>query len=68
MRHKEGHVINVNPSLKFAVDFGLNLIPDRLRKRVHMYTSMDEVTYEDKHLLPKEYGGVMPMAEMIGKI
>lgn len=34
MRHKEVHVINVPPSLKFALDFGMSLISDKIKKRV----------------------------------
>lgn len=34
-----------------------------------MYNSIDELhKCLDKKVLPKEYGGVMPMAEMIGEI
>jgi hypothetical protein len=34
MRHKEGHGINAPPSLKFAIDFGFSLIPEKYRKRI----------------------------------
>ncbi|XP_022920243.1 alpha-tocopherol transfer protein-like [Onthophagus taurus] len=70
MRHKEVHVINVNPSMKFAVDFGLSLISEKIKKRFHFYTSKDDMLKAgmiEKRVLPKEYGGDIPMAEMISQ-
>lgn len=34
MRHKEAHGFNIPSSLKFAVDFGLNLVTDKFKKRI----------------------------------
>lgn len=66
MRHKEVHVINVPSSLKYVLDWGMTLISDKIRKRVKIYTSVDEaIKTIDTNMLPKEYGGSMPMAEMI---
>lgn len=67
MRHKEIHAIKVHPSVKFAADFALGMITEKLRKRIKFYTTLDAAKTVDKSLLPKEYGGKMPMAEMIGK-
>lgn len=70
MRHKEVHVINAHPSLKFALDFGMSLISEKIKKRVKLYTNIQECLSNNNieaDILPKEYGGVMPMAEMIGK-
>ncbi|XP_026745283.1 alpha-tocopherol transfer protein-like isoform X2 [Trichoplusia ni] len=64
MRHKEIYGINVHPTIKFALDFGMALISDKIRKRVKLYSALEEVEI-DKNLLPKEYGGIMPMKEMI---
>lgn len=69
MRHKEVHVINAHPSMKFAVDFGMSLISEKIRKRIKFYTNIDEALDAgliERDILPKEYGGTMPMAEMIG--
>lgn len=66
MRHKEIYGVNVHPTVKFALDFGMGLISEKIRKRVRLYISPTEVEI-DKKLLPQEYGGVMPMKEMIGK-
>ncbi|KAL1117102.1 hypothetical protein AAG570_004430 [Ranatra chinensis] len=68
MRHKQVYGINVHPSLKYVLDFGLSLISDKIRKRVKIYSSMEEASDEiDTNMLPKEYGGVIPMSEMIEK-
>ncbi|XP_053698268.1 alpha-tocopherol transfer protein-like [Sabethes cyaneus] len=64
MRHREMHGCNINPALKIAVDWGLSLISEKLRNRVRLYTDIKDIQM-DKSLLPKEYGGVMPIAEMI---
>lgn len=69
MRHKEVHAINAHPSLKFALDFGMSLISEKIRSRVNLYTSLEDAISKkmDTRMLPKEYGGTMPMKEMIGK-
>ncbi|XP_068619992.1 alpha-tocopherol transfer protein-like [Battus philenor] len=64
LRHKEIYGVNVHPTIKFALDFGMALISEKIRKRVKLYTSIADVEI-DKNLLPQEYGGVMPMKEMI---
>ncbi|XP_034839239.1 alpha-tocopherol transfer protein-like isoform X2 [Maniola hyperantus] len=64
LRHKEIYGVNVHPTIKFALDFGMGLISEKIRKRVKLYTSIEDVEI-DKKLLPQEYGGVMPMKEMI---
>lgn len=65
MRHKVIAGINVSPALKFAVDFGLSLVSQKMRSRIHMVTSFDNLPFVDNSLLPKEYGGVMPIDDMI---
>ncbi|CAH1998627.1 unnamed protein product [Acanthoscelides obtectus] len=68
MRHKEIHGINVHPSMKFALDFGMSLISEKIKSRVTLYSNLDEVLESgniETDILPKEYGGVMPMQEMI---
>lgn len=71
MRHKEVHGINTHPSMKFALDFGMSLISDKIKSRIKLYTNLDEALesgYLERDVLPKEYGGVMPMEEMIRKL
>lgn len=69
MRHKEVHVINAHSSMKFALDFGISLVSEKIKKRLHFYTSREEMLKTniiERDVLPKEYGGEMPMADMIG--
>ena len=65
MRHKEINGTDINPALKYAIDWGLSLVTEKLRKRFRFYTDIKNLKI-DKKILPKEYGGVMPMQEMIG--
>ena len=67
MRHKEIHGINVPSSLKYVLDFGLGLMSKKLRSRVQLYSKFEEMKNIDKDLLPLEYGGKIPMKDMIGK-
>uniref|UniRef100_A0A182NCP0 CRAL-TRIO domain-containing protein n=1 Tax=Anopheles dirus TaxID=7168 RepID=A0A182NCP0_9DIPT len=64
MRHREMYGCNINPAMKMAVDFGMSLISQKLRERIRFYTDIKDIELE-KRLLPREYGGEMPMAEMI---
>lgn len=66
MRHKEINAIKVHPSIKFAADFALGLVTEKMRSRIKFYTTLASAEQVDVSLLPKEYGGTMPMAEMIG--
>lgn len=66
MRHKEIHGMNVHATIKFALDFGMALISEKIRKRVKLYTNFKDVQIETS-VLPKEYGGTMPMEEMISE-
>lgn len=65
MRHKAFHANHINPAMKFVLDFALSLMSDKLRKRVHFHTKLEDQESFDKNLLPAEYGGTIPMAEMI---
>lgn len=61
------NAIKMHPSVKFAADFSLALTSNKMRERTRFFTSIDVMENIDKKLLPKEYGGEMPMEEMIGK-
>lgn len=66
MRHKGFHVVNVHKSLSFISDFILSQMNEKLRKRTQLYSSFKEFKEIDKKFLPKEYGGKVPMSDMIG--
>lgn len=50
-----------------VANFCLGLMSDKLRSRVKIYSKMEEMTSVEKEILPKEYGGTVPMADMIGE-
>lgn len=66
MRHKEITAIKMHASIKFAADFALGLVTQKLRSRIKFYTSLEAVKCGiDRKILPLEYGGTIPMADMI---
>lgn len=66
MRHKEMHGLKVHPTIKFAVDFALRSMSEKMRQRVFLHKKVEDVkTVIDPNLLPAEYGGKVPMSEMI---
>lgn len=66
LRHKQIHGTLVHSSIKYAIDFTMNRLSEKLRSRVHVYTKIEDIKSIDRKILPREYGGVMPMKEMIG--
>lgn len=66
MRHKEIIGLNVHGSIKFALDFALSIVTEKMRKRIKVYKNINQAEI-NKALLPKEYGGTVPMDKMIGK-
>lgn len=66
MRHKEIHGLKIHTSIKFAVDFALSQMSEKMRKRVFLHKKVEDVkNMIDKSLLPSEYGGKIPIAEMV---
>lgn len=66
MRHKEIHGLKVHPSVKFAVDFALAKMSEKMKNRVLLHRNVEDVTtVVEKSLLPSEYGGDIPMSDMI---
>jgi hypothetical protein len=53
------------PAMKFVVDFVISLVSEKMSKRVQIQKSMDRFEKLDQSLLPAEYGGKIPMKEMI---
>lgn len=66
MRHKSIIGFKMHASIKFAADFALGLVTEKLRSRIKIFTTLDSVDCIDRKVLPQEYGGTMPMAKMIG--
>lgn len=66
MRHKEIHGLKCHPSIKFAVDFALSQMNEKMKKRVFLHRRVEDVvSVIDRNLLPLEYGGKTTMSEMI---
>lgn len=57
----------MHKSLTFVSEFILSHMGDKLKKRAHLYGNFEEFKAVDKKKLPKEYGGTVPLKEMIGK-
>lgn len=66
MRHKAIIAFKMHASIKFAADFALGLVTEKLRSRIKFFTTLDAAKGVDRSILPSEYGGKIPMAEMIG--
>ncbi|XP_060536110.1 clavesin-2 [Cylas formicarius] len=66
MRHKANHFLNISPSAIKLIEFAVSLLNDKLRSRIFMYKSVEELHEKiDKKILPKEYGGEVPMEDMV---
>jgi len=68
MRHRETHFINLPPFASKFIEFGMSILSDKLKSRIVLHKSLDDLSKKvDKKILPKEYGGTVPMNEMIEK-
>ncbi|EZA62861.1 Clavesin-1 [Ooceraea biroi] len=68
MRHKETHFINIPASVAKIVEFAISLLNDKLKSRVMMHKDMQELRDAvNPDILPKEYGGEIPLSEMIAE-
>ncbi|XP_043286862.1 clavesin-1 isoform X2 [Venturia canescens] len=66
MRHKETHFINIPGCATKIIEFAISLLNEKLRSRILVHKSLDHLreTINPK-ILPKEYGGEVPLADMI---
>ncbi|XP_034947099.1 clavesin-2 [Chelonus insularis] len=66
MRHKETHFINIPNCATKVIDFALSLLNDKLRARIMVHKSVNDLKEAiNPKILPKEYGGITPLADMI---
>lgn len=66
MRHKESHFVHIPSFANKVIEFALSLTSEKLKKRMFLDKSIDELKSRvNPALLPKEYGGTIPMDEMI---
>ncbi|KAI5735627.1 hypothetical protein M8J77_020740 [Diaphorina citri] len=65
-RHKDVHFINVPTPIRYVYDFFLSRLSPKMRDRITIHSDVSEVQKSiGLECLPKEYGGTIPMAEMI---
>lgn len=63
-RYKECIVVNLPSFSNFLFEIGRNALPEKLRKRIILAKTMEDVkNYVNVDLLPKEYGGKLPKEE-----
>ncbi|XP_014228618.1 clavesin-2 [Trichogramma pretiosum] len=68
MRHKETHLLNVPGCANKIIEFALGMLSDKLRSRVLLHKNVKELQKRiDPKILPKEYGGEVPLADMIAE-
>ncbi|XP_059612955.1 clavesin-1 [Phlebotomus argentipes] len=69
MRHKETHFINLPHYGSKLIEFMMTILNEKLKKRIVLHSSLDDLKrHVDPSILPKEYGGVVPLSEMIDKL
>lgn len=65
INHREIHVLNVNKAVKFIFDLGVSQMTE-VKKKIKFHSKSDDIqNIIEPSLLPLEYGGEMPMADMI---
>ncbi|KAF5300700.1 hypothetical protein FQA39_LY11062 [Lamprigera yunnana] len=66
MRHKEIHILNLATMYKYVYDFAASRVSPKIRERVKLHDSTEQLHKElDPMILPAEYGGIMPISEMV---
>lgn len=66
MRHKETHFVNIPSFANKVIEFALSLTSEKLKKRMFLDKTIDDLKARvNPALLPKEYGGTIPMSDMI---
>ncbi|KAF4524443.1 hypothetical protein B566_EDAN013461 [Ephemera danica] len=66
MRHRQIHLLNLPSAAKIFYDFARQMFSDKLRKRFQIHSGLNELHEKlNPKILPKEYGGIIPMKDMI---
>lgn len=66
MRHKETHFINVPHYGNKVLEFAISMLSDKLKNRVMLHRTLDDLKkHIDPEILPAEYGGDVPLSDMI---
>ncbi|KAM7358519.1 clavesin-1 isoform 2-T3 [Cochliomyia hominivorax] len=66
MRHKETHFINIPHYANRVIELAVSMLSEKLKKRIIVHKNVEALkTKIDPAILPKEYGGTVPLADMI---
>lgn len=66
LRHKEIHIVNLPTALMAVFEFAKTLLSEKIKNRFQMHSDNTKLRNAvPPRILPKEYGGTVPMAEMI---
>ncbi|XP_076669057.1 clavesin-2 isoform X2 [Andrena cerasifolii] len=66
IRHKETHFVNIPSCANKIIEFAVSLLNEKLRARISVHKNLQELKDAiDPRILPREYGGVIPLSEMI---
>ncbi|XP_014286827.1 retinaldehyde-binding protein 1 [Halyomorpha halys] len=66
MMHKEIHLYKLPAPLRYTYELLKNLMSTKIRERIMLHDTLEELHGKlDPKVLPKEYGGIIPMADMI---
>ncbi|OWR45862.1 retinaldehyde-binding protein 1-like [Danaus plexippus] len=69
MRHKRTHFVNIPHYGVKIFEFAVSLLSDKLKDRVMFHRSAEELSkFVDPAILPKEYGGTVPLKDMIDEL
>ncbi|XP_069676040.1 clavesin-1 [Periplaneta americana] len=68
MRHKATHFFNVPHYANKVFEFFIALLSDKLKDRIKLHASIDDLKDAvNQKILPKEYGGEIPLSDMIAQ-
>ncbi|KAH0535828.1 clavesin-2-like [Cotesia glomerata] len=66
MQQKMAHLFNVPKNATKIIDFSMSLLNDKFKDSIAVYKNMEKLKKViDPKILPKEYGGDVPIADMI---
>ncbi|XP_072160313.1 clavesin-1-like [Bemisia tabaci] len=69
MRHKATHFFNVPNFANKVFDFVVSLMNEKLKNRVTFHSNVDDMKRViDPKILPREYGGEIPTADLISRL
>lgn len=68
-RMKSFDIVGLPSSAVTLMEFCVNLLSEKLKKRIHLYRSLSDLTTKfDKSILPEEYGGTAgPVVDLIAQ-